>query len=228
MQNTKQERNIIVTAHPAKSSALTRIFALHGSNELTHNFKFLTPQEADAENFKTVAKYLRSNLFSAATLINHNGRDHIQLTLKEGENWDRVFSSASGNRNIVSHKGEAVTTTSQGKSIEEYFRSRIEADIKEKSLIHKPVDVVMDANDPLKTIRSYLQENTPEIIKRHGGDVTVVDFQDGILTMSFRGVCNTGCFGSKETTKRIIDNQIREDLPGVVKKTKYVDPAPAL
>ncbi len=228
MQNTQHERNITVTAHSVKRSALIRIFALHGSTELTQDHTFYKPEDADAANFKTIAKYLRSNFFSAGSLATHNGKDYIQLVLKEGDNWGRILSPATNSRNIVSYRGEAVPSNTQGKSIEEYFRSQIEADIRTSPLVHKPVEVEMDAKDPLKSIKDYLQENTPAIIKKHGGNITVVDFQDGILTMSFRGVCNTGCFGSKETTKRIIDNQIREDLAGLVKKTKYVDPAPAM
>ena len=59
----------------------------------------------------------------------------------------------------------------------------------------------------LETIRPYLQAD--------GGDVELVDFQDGIVTVRLQGACG-GCPMSQMTLKNGIERILKQEVPEVV------------
>jgi Fe-S cluster biogenesis protein NfuA len=63
------------------------------------------------------------------------------------------------------------------------------------------IEEIMD-----KEVRPYLHS--------HGGDVNVLGFEDGKLRVKLIGACS-GCPGSNETTKYVIEEKIMGALPGV-------------
>ena len=64
----------------------------------------------------------------------------------------------------------------------------------------------------LVKIRPFLQAD--------GGDVELVDVEDGVVTVKLRGAC-AGCPGALFTLKMGIEKRLKEEVPGV-KEVKAV------
>ena len=65
---------------------------------------------------------------------------------------------------------------------------------------------IADVNDALDTIRPFL--------KADGGDVELVDIQDGIVRIRLLGACST-CDISHITMKAGVEESIKRALPGI-------------
>jgi Fe-S cluster biogenesis protein NfuA/nitrite reductase/ring-hydroxylating ferredoxin subunit len=66
-----------------------------------------------------------------------------------------------------------------------------------------PVDERMEAEEALDEIRPYIES--------HGGELTLVDVQDGIVTVRLHGSCS-GCAASAMTLRRGVEEKLRERL----------------
>jgi Fe-S cluster biogenesis protein NfuA/nitrite reductase/ring-hydroxylating ferredoxin subunit len=66
-----------------------------------------------------------------------------------------------------------------------------------------PVDERIEAEEALDEIRPY--------IEGHGGELELVDVQDGVISVRMSGACN-GCAASAMTLRRGIETKLRERL----------------
>ena len=66
-----------------------------------------------------------------------------------------------------------------------------------------PVDERIEAEEALDEIRPY--------IEGHGGELELVDVQDGVISVRMSGACN-GCAASAMTLRRGIEGKLRERL----------------
>jgi Fe-S cluster biogenesis protein NfuA/nitrite reductase/ring-hydroxylating ferredoxin subunit len=66
-----------------------------------------------------------------------------------------------------------------------------------------PVDQRIEAEEALDEIRPY--------IEGHGGELELVDVQDGVISVRMSGACN-GCAASAMTLRRGIETKLRERL----------------
>ena len=66
-----------------------------------------------------------------------------------------------------------------------------------------PVDQRIEAEEALDEIRPY--------IEGHGGELELVDVQDGVISVRMSGACN-GCAASAMTLRRGIEGKLRERL----------------
>lgn len=190
-----------VTVHK-NNTPEERIFVLHGSNEIDTALTFRTSAEAQKANCALAEIYLKSPFFEEMRFENNNGTDSVAVRLKSSMGWDKIIS-----------------TPGKKLSLENLFRERIERDLKNRNIITTH-DGRSSNEENLTAIRTYLSQNLPPVIKSHGGNVVAKDLQDGVLTMAFSGACADGCIGTEETTKRMLDNLIRMEFPGIVKQTK--------
>ena len=78
-----------------------------------------------------------------------------------------------------------------------------------KSLKRGKGDIIMKdkVQEALNKIRPMLQAD--------GGDVELVDIQDGIVTVRLQGACG-GCPMSQMTLKNGIERILKQEVPGVV------------
>ena len=53
------------------------------------------------------------------------------------------------------------------------------------------------------------------MLQRDGGDVELVDVQDGIVTVRLRGAC-AGCPMSQMTLKNGVEKFLKREVPGVI------------
>ena len=58
-------------------------------------------------------------------------------------------------------------------------------------------------------------EKIRPMLQRDGGDVELVDVQDGIVTVRLKGACR-GCPMSQMTLKSGIEKLLKKEVPGVV------------
>ena len=58
-------------------------------------------------------------------------------------------------------------------------------------------------------------EKIRPMLQRDGGDVELVDVQDGIVTVRFKGACH-GCPMSQMTLKSGIEKFLKKEVPGIV------------
>jgi Fe-S cluster biogenesis protein NfuA len=63
-------------------------------------------------------------------------------------------------------------------------------------------------------VEAALQKVRP-MLQKDGGDVELVDVQDGIVTVRLRGACG-GCPMSQMTLKNGIERILKQEVPGVV------------
>jgi Fe-S cluster biogenesis protein NfuA len=53
------------------------------------------------------------------------------------------------------------------------------------------------------------------MLQRDGGDVELVDVQEGVVTVRLRGAC-AGCPMSQMTIKNGIEKFLKQEIPGIV------------
>ena len=63
-------------------------------------------------------------------------------------------------------------------------------------------------------VEAALQKIRP-MLQRDGGDVELVDVQEGVVTVRLRGACG-GCPMSQMTLKNGIEKILKQEVPGVV------------
>lgn len=62
-------------------------------------------------------------------------------------------------------------------------------------------------------IKEVLEEIRPHL-RADGGDVEFLDFQDGVVTVRFKGACD-GCPMAEITLKQVIETAIKKAVPEV-------------
>ncbi|MGI6393047.1 MAG: NifU family protein [Candidatus Izemoplasmatales bacterium] len=68
-------------------------------------------------------------------------------------------------------------------------------------------EIIIEIKEIINLIRPY--------IRRHGGDIEFVNFEDGIVYVKMSGAC-IGCLGFESTLKEIVEDTILERIPGVI------------
>lgn len=63
-------------------------------------------------------------------------------------------------------------------------------------------------------IKTVLEEQVRPFLKSHGGDVTLVDYQSGVLTVELLGSC-VGCPSADLSTKAFIEDAVGRAVPEV-------------
>ena len=68
-----------------------------------------------------------------------------------------------------------------------------------------PVDELTQVEEALDEVRPYIES--------HGGEVTLLEVDDGVVHLQMSGACQ-GCAGSSMTLRRGIEQRLRERYPG--------------
>lgn len=63
-------------------------------------------------------------------------------------------------------------------------------------------------------IEAVLEEQVRPFLQSHGGEVTLMDYQDGVLTVELLGSC-AGCPSADLSTKSLIEDAVRQAVPEV-------------
>ncbi|MGN0985576.1 MAG: NifU family protein [Candidatus Enterenecus sp.] len=66
----------------------------------------------------------------------------------------------------------------------------------------------------LNEIEQVLDEKVRPSLRLHGGDIEVLDFEDGILRFRFLGQCS-GCPSAYLTTEQLVQEEVCAALPQV-------------
>ncbi len=59
-------------------------------------------------------------------------------------------------------------------------------------------------------------ERIRNILKRDGGDITLISVKDGIVKVRFESACR-GCPSLNETLKNIVEKEIKREIPEIKK-----------
>lgn len=77
----------------------------------------------------------------------------------------------------------------------------------EKGTVNKMDDTKQQVLDLIHKVRPYLQ--------RDGGDIEVINVEDGIVYVKMLGACD-GCMALDVTLKQGIETMLLENVPGVI------------
>jgi len=77
----------------------------------------------------------------------------------------------------------------------------------EKGTVSKMDDTKQQVLDLIDKVRPYLQ--------RDGGDIEVINVEDGIVYVKMLGACD-GCMALDVTLKQGIETMLLENVPGVI------------
>lgn len=66
----------------------------------------------------------------------------------------------------------------------------------------------------IKKIEHVLNEYVRPKLAEHYGDVKIIDFEDGVLSIEMQGQCSN-CPSAKYTVEGIIEKEIKEHVPEV-------------
>lgn len=66
----------------------------------------------------------------------------------------------------------------------------------------------------IKKIEHVLNEYVRPKLAEHYGDVKIIDFEDGVLSIKMQGQCSN-CPSAKYTVEGIIEKEIKEHVPEV-------------
>ena len=75
----------------------------------------------------------------------------------------------------------------------------------------------------LEEVQHHLDTKVIPAVKSHGGHVSIIDFNDGVLKLSMSGACS-GCAGSTMTLKFGIENMMKHYVPEVLAVEGEDDP----
>jgi Fe-S cluster biogenesis protein NfuA len=78
------------------------------------------------------------------------------------------------------------------------------------------IDEVAAADAAIETVRGYIHS--------HGGEVTVLSAEDGVVRLRMSGACS-GCTASAQTLRTSIDGALHEHLPGFLRTELEEDDA---
>lgn len=79
------------------------------------------------------------------------------------------------------------------------------------------IDEMAMADAAIETVRGYIHS--------HGGEVTVLSAEDGVVRLRMSGACS-GCTASAQTLRTSIDGALQENLPGFLRTELEEDDAP--
>jgi len=68
-------------------------------------------------------------------------------------------------------------------------------------------DILHEIKEVINMIRPY--------IKRDGGDIEFIKFEDGIVFVKMSGAC-VGCGGFEGTLRELVEDTLLERVPGVI------------
>ena len=68
-------------------------------------------------------------------------------------------------------------------------------------------EIVLEVKEVIDVIRPY--------IRRDGGDIEFVKFEDGIVYVKMSGAC-VGCAGFESTLREMVEDTLLERVPGVI------------
>lgn len=68
-------------------------------------------------------------------------------------------------------------------------------------------EILIEIKEVLDLIRPY--------IKRDGGDIEFIKFEDGIVYVRMSGAC-VGCGGFESTLREMVEDTLLERVPGVI------------
>lgn len=78
------------------------------------------------------------------------------------------------------------------------------------------IDEMALADAAIDTVRSYIHS--------HGGEVTVLSAEDGVVRLKMSGSCS-GCTASAQTLRTSIDGALHDNLPGFLRSELEEDDA---
>ncbi len=68
-------------------------------------------------------------------------------------------------------------------------------------------EIIIEIKEVINLIKPY--------IRRDGGDIEYVNFEDGIVYVKLSGAC-VGCAGFESTLKEMVEDTLLERVPGVI------------
>ena len=71
-----------------------------------------------------------------------------------------------------------------------------------------------DDNETAQRVREILDNEIRPAVAMDGGDITFVDYKDGVVRLSMRGAC-AGCPSSTMTLKMGIERRLQEEIPEI-------------
>jgi len=68
-------------------------------------------------------------------------------------------------------------------------------------------EIIIEINEVINLIKPY--------IRRDGGDIEFLRFEDGIVYVKMTGAC-VGCGGFESTLRELVEDTLLERVPGVI------------
>ena len=68
-------------------------------------------------------------------------------------------------------------------------------------------EIIIEIKEVINLIRPY--------IRRDGGDIDFINFEDGIVYVKMSGAC-IGCAGFESTLQEMVEDTLLERVPGVI------------
>ncbi|MDD3113128.1 MAG: NifU family protein [Candidatus Izemoplasmatales bacterium] len=68
-------------------------------------------------------------------------------------------------------------------------------------------EIIIEIKEVIDLIRPY--------IRRDGGDIEFIKFEEGIVTVRLSGAC-VGCGGFESTLREMVEDTLLERVPGVI------------
>lgn len=78
-----------------------------------------------------------------------------------------------------------------------------------------------------ETLEAVLDEHVRPLLRAHGGDLEVIDTEEGVLRFRFKGKCR-GCPAADLTTEAVVQTAVREYLPQFKEAVLVQDVSPEL
>jgi Fe-S cluster biogenesis protein NfuA len=77
-----------------------------------------------------------------------------------------------------------------------------------------PAAASADDRVAAERIRGVLESEIRPIVERHGGEVALLSYREGIVELDLRGAC-AGCPSARDTLRRGIETRLREAVPEI-------------
>lgn len=69
-------------------------------------------------------------------------------------------------------------------------------------------------NSILEKVHDVIEHDIRPLLRDHGGDLTVIALENGILKVKFLGACS-GCPGAQMTLEDLVQTKIKEHIPEI-------------
>ncbi len=145
----------------------------------------------DAQNHN-LAKILFEEKYVSNVFI---GRDFLTITKSEDVDWDLLKPNLLSKILDFFSTGEDIQFTNQSKKEEK------------KNYNKKDSKIVNQIND-------LLDQRIKPAVAQDGGDISFVEYKDGIVFLELRGACS-GCPSSTITLKSGIENMLKYYIPEI-------------